>query len=156
MVLAFWPSDEDDDGWDDDGCLMCCYFVVVYFGEKFIRFQSFLLQFHTMLFSRVSRGASRLNRVVRRGAADDGWLKKNMRVEEHAGFRESTYKTYEFTPREFMIHSALLFIPGFLLAYGVSNDMKADFTRIGRPEFNFGVGDLRNAVADASNDEDEE
>lgn len=107
-----------------------------------------------MLLNRVSRGASKLNRVVRRGAADDGWLRKNMRVEEHAGFRESTYKTYEFTPREFMIHSMLLFIPGFLLMYGVSNDMKADYTRIGRPEFNFSFGPLREEVA--ANTEEEE
>jgi hypothetical protein len=77
-----------------------------------------------------------------------------MRVEEHAGFRESTYKTYEFTAREFMIHSVLLFIPGFVLAYGVSNDMKADYTRIGRPEFNFSLGPLRDAVA--STEEEEE
>jgi hypothetical protein len=108
-----------------------------------------------MLLNRVSRGAARLNRVVRRGAADDGWLKKNMRVEEHAGFRESTYKTYEFTPREFMIHSVLLFIPGFLLAYGVSNDMKADYTRIGRPEFTFSSGNLREAIIGGSEEEEE-
>jgi hypothetical protein len=95
-----------------------------------------------------------LTRVVRRGAADDGWLKKNMRVEEHAGFRESTYKTYEFTLKEFMTHSVLLFIPGFLLMYGVSNDMKADYTRIGRPEFNFMFGgSLREEVAASTNEE---
>lgn len=108
-----------------------------------------------MLFNRVSRGASKLNRIVRRGAADDGWLRKNMKVEEHAGFRESTYKTYEFTPREFMIHSVLLFIPASLLIYGVSNDMKADYTRIGRPEFNFSFGPVREEVA-ASREEDDE
>jgi hypothetical protein len=79
-----------------------------------------------------------------------------MKVEEHAGFRESTYKTYEFTPREFMIHSLLLFIPGFLLIYGVSNDMKADYTRIGRPEFNFSSGLVREMVVNTAEEEEEE
>lgn len=108
-----------------------------------------------MLFNRISRGANKLNRVVRRGAADDGWLRKNMKVEELAAFRETTYKSYQFSPKEFLTHSVLLFIPVFTVTYWVGNDMKADYTRIGRPDFNFSVGPLREEVA-ATSEENEE
>ena len=106
-----------------------------------------------MLFNRLSRGVSRINRVVRRGAADDGWLKKNMRVEEHAGLRESTYKTYQLDFEQLLYHSVFLFIPGFLLCYGISNDLKADCTRAGHPEINFCSGPLREPMAASQSEE---
>ena len=46
-------------------------------------------------------------------------LHKNARVEENAGLRESSYKTWSFTPANIVTVSLCCFLPSYLLWHAI-------------------------------------
>mmetsp|Transcript_1602 Transcript_1602/g.2551 ORF Transcript_1602/g.2551 Transcript_1602/m.2551 type:complete len:108 (+) Transcript_1602:65-388(+) len=85
-----------------------------------------------------------------------GWLTKNARVEEFTGIRESTYRNYSLTPMQLLQHTIFLFIPMGLIFFSVQSDLKHDYTRMGRPDINFGLfGNLMEETT-TENEEEEE
>eukprot|EP01039_Chlorochromonas_danica_P008974 gene8974-9906_t len=62
------------------------------------------------------------------------FLKKNLYVEENAGIRENSYKTWTFTPSNVLTMTALLVVPGFLFYYGVIGEMRARDANTGKTQ----------------------
>ncbi len=67
------------------------------------------------------------------------WLRDNKYINEMSGLREGTYRDYVLTPKEIVKHIIGLVIP-FLLFYNLTEiEMREKYTRLGHPEYNFGV-----------------
>lgn len=77
--------------------------------------------------------------TLRRHAHDDGWLKKNLRIEEHSGLRELGYRDYVFNLTEFAWHSIFLFIPGFVLYRTFKSDLERMDQKVGIKNRKYGI-----------------
>ena len=52
-----------------------------------------------------------------------GWIRTNVRTEENAGLRESSYKTWEFDPNSVSRLIMYMFIPGALFYFVAKDEM---------------------------------
>jgi hypothetical protein len=52
-----------------------------------------------------------------------GWLKTNVRTEENAGLRESSYKTWEFDPSSVPRLILYMLVPGSLFYFTAKDEM---------------------------------
>ena len=52
-----------------------------------------------------------------------GWIRTNVRTEENAGLRESSYKTWEFDPNSVSRLIMYMFVPGALFYFVAKDEM---------------------------------